>query len=577
MPAPATTQPPSRLLGTALALIALATVLWPGAAVVWTIAHGALENLAPRQASAPRSGGSALETLPPLSLAPSIPLLAQTLAWALGIAILSTLLAWPAAWVIRRRGWGVVGLLCVPLMLPTYLCYTAYGILRSPGWFVGNWLEELAKAGWTTAPIIAGRVIAALGLSLWSWPIAAIVLGASVRRLDQSVLDALRLETSATRRRAEILWLSRAGIAGGIGAVSLVMIGSAVPLHLSQVPTYAIKIWLDLTLAPGSWRVWAAAWPLLAIAVVAGWLIGSRLLRDAATSDEPDTAPTPARQSATPATTLTALNWTASVLIPLALFAVSLSIVNRNISPDAAPPQWRIEPAFDQWRAVPRFFTLAQDPLAGSLLVAAAVGAISLVITCTVWQGLSTRRRAGLVMFCARAFLIAGIIPGVLVGSALSLAANATDATSGLADSPWIVVLGHTARFGFVPALIGCWLAAIEPRQERDLRALDGALNFKGWAGACLPVQAGALVAAALAAAALSLHEIESAVVLQPPGSPSLAQLLLNDLHQLRMQDLSAAGVVLVAGGLFVAGLAALGTWWTARQYKGMQNCGNPM
>jgi len=258
------------------------------------------------------------------------------------------------------------------------------------------------------------------------------------------------------------------------------------------------------------------------------------------------------------------------VLVPLTLFAISLSIVNRD---------GHIEPALDQWRALPRFFKLAHEsPLAEPpglfrrgrhrhphrrrhLAVPLNRG--------TGFQPVSSQIPSPpppLALFAARVFLITGIIPGVLVGSAVAAAANMTDYTSTLADSAWIVVLGHTARFAFVPALVGVWLAAIEPPQERELRALDGALGFTGWTLACLPVQAGALIAAGLAAAALSLHEIESAVVLQPTGSPSLAQLLLNDLHQLRMQDLSAAGVVLVSGGLIIAGIAAAGMWWTARQ-----------
>jgi ABC-type Fe3+ transport system permease subunit len=558
MPAPV--QRPSRLLGAALALIVLAVIVWPGAAVVWTVVHGATSQAVSGPVN-PQSGGSTVETLPPLSLAPSIGLLIQTLAWGIGIGLVATIYAWPAAWLIRQRGWGIIGLLCVPLMLPTYLCYTAYGILRSPGWFLDNWLEALAKSGWTEAPTIAGRMIAGFGLTLWAWPIAAIILGATVRRLDQSVLDALALEAKPARRNAEVVWLCRVGILGAIGAISLVMIGSAVPLHLSQVPTYSTKIWLDLTLAPGSWRVWAAAWPLLVIAFVAGWVVATRLLRSAATHDEPEAAPAPAHaDSAGP---LTGLIWSASTIVPLVLFAISLSIVTRQ---NETTHTSYLEPALSQWRSVPRFFKLTGESLAGSLVVSIGVAVVSLVIAAATWQSLSARPRAkGLVLLSTRALVIAGIFPGVLIGSAFSIASNMTEATRDFADTPWIMVLGHTARFGFVPALVGCWLAAIEPRQERDLRALDGALNLRGWLGASLPVQAGALIAAALAAGALSMHEIESAIVIQPPGSPSLAQVLLNDLHQLRMQDLSAAGVILVGGGLIAAGVAALGVWWTAR------------
>ena len=83
--------------------------------------------------------------------------------------------------------------------------------------------------------------------------------------------------------------------------------------------------------------------------------------------------------------------------------------------------------------------------------------------------------------------------------------------TSGESRAPELKI--RAFRIGFVGALVGVWLAAIEPRTERDLRALDGALGVRGWIAASLPLQGGALIGTGLATAALSLHEIEAAVV----------------------------------------------------------------
>ena len=47
------------------------------------------------------------------------------------------------------------------------------------------------------------------------------------------------------------------------------MIGSAVPLHLAQVETFAILIWRDLNLTTEPARVWVRAWPLLLVAIAA--------------------------------------------------------------------------------------------------------------------------------------------------------------------------------------------------------------------------------------------------------------------------------------------------------------------
>jgi hypothetical protein len=41
--------------------------------------------------------------------------------------------------------------------------------------------------------------------------------------------------------------------------------------------------------------------------------------------------------------------------------------------------------------------------------------------------------------------------------------------------------------------------------------------------------------------------------MVQPPGLQSLAQRLLNDLHQLRMDAMSAAALWLVGAGILVA------------------------
>ncbi|MEZ6232954.1 MAG: hypothetical protein R3B68_02080 [Phycisphaerales bacterium] len=55
------------------------------------------------------------------------------------------------------------------------------------------------------------------------------------------------------------------------------MLGSAVPLHLAQVETDAIRLWrlLNETGADVRWAVWVGAWPTVVAAVVGGmWLAG---------------------------------------------------------------------------------------------------------------------------------------------------------------------------------------------------------------------------------------------------------------------------------------------------------------
>jgi len=519
-------------------LITLICVAWPLGAVLWSVTAGVMEGDITK---APPSTGPE----PALSLLPAWGLLGSTALWALAIATLATLLAWPAAWLIRGRGWTIAPLLFTPLLLPSYLAYNGYSTIRAAGTPLGSWLADLAQGTIPNAPSIAGKLLAVIGLSLWAWPIATLVLGSFISRIDEHVLETLRLEAAGPRKSRELWRLCRPGLLAAAAVVFLVMLGSAIPLHLAQVPTYAVKVWFDLNLAPGSWRVWLSAWPLVLAAVAGASIISSRVVAAAVSHSETPAAP----PAAAPARgwLLTGAIWAAAILIPLLLFARTVR---------------GLRPYHDFW-------SLSGEAVLSSTAIALATGLIGTLLAAAFWQGLSAaRRRPTLLLWCLRTLLITGLLPGVLVGSAVSIAVNTTPGLWSLGESPLILVITHTARFGFVSALIGVWLAAVEPRAERDLRALDGALGFRGWISASLPLQGGALAGAGLATAALSLHEIEAAVVVQPPGTPSLAQVMLNHLHQLRMQDVSAAAVSVVVVGFFVAGLAAWAASKTLKQLR---------
>ncbi len=473
-------------------------------------------------------------------------LLVRSVAVASLISFLSLVLAWPAAWIFRRGGRASTTLLMAPMLFPSYLAYTGWGVLRAPDSAIGKWLMMgPARTGpGDTAnwyPVAAGYTLAVLGLALWSWPLAAVIVGVRFRRIDDSVLELLKIESSSRWSQwRTTLSMCRASLAIAAALLVLIMLGSAIPLHLAQLDTYAIHIWrlLDQTARADQWKVWISAWPLIAIAAGASAVITIKV-RGVESEDAPR------RALRSPAWPLTGGIWTLSIIVPVALLAFNIR----------------------SWHTAPVFFRLIQGPFFTSLTVAACIGGATAVLAMWTWVTLSgAARKTGTAV--GAILLAAGLIPGVLIGSATVQAwASVSAAGSWVADSLLIVIFSHLARFGFIGIVTGWWLASTEPRALRDLRTMDSGQSFRGWWLTAIAPGAPAILAASTGAAFLSFHEIESTVLVQPPSSSggSFAWQMLQWLHFARMDELGM-GVLLVVGMGLAAALAVIAAQGRSRR-----------
>ena len=97
----------------------------------------------------------------------------------------------------------------------------------------------------------------------------------------------------------------------------------------------------------------------------------------------------------------------------------------------------------------------------------------------------------------------------------------------------------------------------------REARVLDGGGGMLAWWMSSLPGNAGAVLGLCAAGGALSLHELESSVMLQSPGVLSLAQTVLGWLHYARYEELSAGGTTIIGIALLMAMIGAWG--WGSR------------
>ncbi len=471
-------------------------------------------------------------------------LVTSTLLWAGGVGLLATLAAWPQAWLLRSRP-GLAPVLLVPAMLPSYLAYAGWNILRDPLSPIGRWIEIQAQQGATWLPIATGRTLAVLSLTMWAAPIAAVVLAAFLRRVDQSVLDALRLEPGSRLRRAMAhARLTRSGVLAAWGVAALVMLGSAVPFHLAEVPTLAIDIWFALFREPGRPGIYASAWPILLAAVPAAWVLS----RACTTPSETPALPNRGRDRAAFAITL--IVWIVAIVIPLALFVGALR----------------------SWSSIGFFLRTGSREIASSTSVALGVVGVNALLALASWLVLASGSRWGSMTVRGALFLmlLTGLLPGVLVGSAVLRGMDAI--SPALADSAWILVLGHVARFGFVAILLGAWLARLEPTDQRDSRRVDGATGVVGFLRAALGPGLGGVAGAGLVGGILSFHEIEASIVLQPPGSGGIAHMILGFLHFARQEEMSAAGVVFLGGSVILGVAGACAISRTSRE----RNSGGP-
>lgn len=481
---------------------------------------------------------SDLSTFPEETLTkPRLILLARSLITVSIIALIATALAYPIARVlIARRSWrtsALSALLLCPVWLPPFMIYAAGNLLRAPDTIVGRALINFATSSpdlrWVT--IWAGYAIAVLGLALWAAPIAAVLIASGWGARSGIYDDMIALEPIGRLRRTCFnLRLHRAVLTRAFVLIAVLMLGSAVPLHLAQLDTWSIVIWRQLTEHPPErWgRIWVSSMPMIIAAIIAARFILS-ILSDRHAHDEPITQPP--RISRTSTCAACAI-FVLAVLVPLISMAVSL----------------------DDARSIPLFWDRNAGAVIDTAATSAAVAAAALLIaTCAAYAFSSPSRlhtrlaRASLVLLC-----VLGLMPGVLIGAAV-----ARHGVLGL-DLPLAAPFwASLTRYAFIAAIIGALCASSESPDRRSARVQIAGGSLRAWAIATLPTFILPLAATLPIIFLLSMFEIESAVMVTAPGIESLPQQLLSDLHFARLEHLSAAGVNLLALGIVFAIVAS--------------------
>lgn len=473
-------------------------------------------------------------------------LLLSSILWALGIAFGAVLLGLAPAWAVRKRPY-LATLLLVPMVLPSYLAYAGLNILRAPRTWLGDFGEHLAQSGFKEAPLLIGRIIAYVGITLWIWPIAAVVMLPFMRSLDDECIESFSLESkSRIARLWHITGMLRRALLAAMGCVFLVALGSSVPLHVAQVRTLAMAVWIALVQAPGTLHPYAASWPLLLIGACGAIVISRWLSARPSWHGQDDRRGGGTYSKGRVPALIAAAIWCASVVLPLVLFAGQL----RSLE------------------SLQTFWLVAQESIIQSAIIAAWVFVSSLAASIVVWYMLTDAakyvRAAGHLIIAMALFT--ALAPGILIGHACAVI-FALPWLEAYLETPAPVIVAHLLRFGVVGMVCVAMLVRAQPVSLLESRLMDGGNPIRNFIGTQLPRGLAVVPASALAAACMSLHEVESAIVVQAPGSASLAQLTLGYLHFTRTQELSAVAVLLVAtSGLLAIFTSLLCAWHLKRE-----------
>lgn len=442
-------------------------------------------------------------------------LLAGALGFAVALALASVASRWRSSLLLAA---------VIALVLPPFLVTNC-------------WLELLGNNGawrdWLPLNIysLGGTVWL---LTLLTWPLTTLlVLGAWSR------LEAPQIECDPmVRGRALIrglLWPMARGAAGQAAVLTFVLAlnNFAVPVIL-QVRVFPEELWLAFSTRLDEAGAWTAAWPMIAAPALGLWL-----LRRANVS-------WPNREGAATGEIFRrqlGRGWFAGCAVVTALLLL-LSV---------ALPMQQLAASSRTWSELPNLFRAAPDTIWNSFAFAAGAASLCVVIGLVSW-----RLRFGLFLW------LSFLIPGVLLGRSMIAAFNGTIiyGTAGL------VVLAFTLRY-----LALAWTAIAHARSAVDRDVFDAARvsGASGWPlfrrivwPQVAPQVAGAWYITYL----LCLWDVETLVLIYPPGGETLALRIFNLLHYGHNAQVNAMCVTLLA--LALAPLAVWSAWqWMQTKVAG--------
>lgn len=425
-----------------------------------------------------------------------------------------------------------------PLFIKRLLVAAGVMVLALPPFLVTNtWLNLLGTNGSlrTWLPLeIHSLPGAAFILAMLLWPVPFLLTLAAWRRLESSQLDSdPALRGIALFRH--LLWpMARPYLlAGTVVTFVLALNNFAVPAIL-QVRVLAALLWIRFNTTFDHLSALQIGWPLIVIPCLLLLLLKGKAVEWPRQSGEVSHRRL-RTQLGTP--------WF-GFCAGVAFLALLVSLLVPFAQLVASSRTWAEMPVV--WRSVP-----------GTIWNSLAWPALS-ATACLLLAGLTWRLRAGWL------FWIPFLVPGVWLGIGIIQVFN-RPLFHAVYSSFAVVILAWLIRYA-APAWAGCRLAAREmDRDLADAGRINGASGWSLWRHVHAP-QIGPLAAASwYVTYLLCLWDVETLILIVPPGGETLALRIFNLLHYGHNAQVNAMCLVLVLLALAPTAVWLVGKWLRAR------------
>lgn len=442
--------------------------------------------------------------------------------------------------------------------------------LALPPFMIANtWLNYLGEGGawrdWFPLTLFspAGAVLI---FSLWLWPITAILVWGSWQRLELAHLEVEPDLRGTALLRFLLLPLARGPLAvAGLLTLALAANNLAVPALL-QVQVYPAEVWLSFSStfwvkADGGFdwlRAAALCWPLVALPLVVLLCLRRRVF------------PWPTLRGGTPPRVVgraVGRAWRlVSGIVTVILLGLSVGL-----------PVWQMVGTSETWKQLYSAVVAGKGAIFNSLFGSAVVATVCLgiALTGTACRQTATSRFPIPRPSSAPLLWVPFLVPGVLVGIAAIQLLN-RPATAWLYQSFGVVILALTIRYLAIAwSLTRHALHSTDP-ELTDAARMDGASRWQILRHVQGPQMGPQLAVAWCVVFLLCLWDVETLVLIIPPGGETVALRVFNMLHYGHTAHVNALCVVLLGLAVIpLLGVAVLMKVQMLRRKHGVCVLGN--